>query len=155
MVPMGLHEIRVDNCIVFRTNKFSTRSLQFQPKLIVNSKSVPTVKNSESFKYLGRFFNFEMNSKDHKDHKDLLLSSLHDVLKTVDTLHIHPKNKLLLYHRYILSILSWYLTVTDLSKTWICEHLDNVITIYVRQWLDLLISATVSTIILSCNNFGL
>ena len=124
-------QIRVDKCITFGIRKFSTRSLQFQPKLLVNSTSVPTVKNGESFKYLGRFFNFEMNNKYHKD---LLLSSLHDMLQTVDSLHIHPKNKLLLYHRYILSKLSWHLTVADLSKTWICEHLDNVVTKYIRQW---------------------
>ena len=145
-------QIRVDKCITFGIKKFSTRSMQFQPKLLVNSKSVPTVKNGESFKYLGRFFNFEMSNKDHQD---LLLSSLHDMLQTVDSLHIHPKNKLLLYHRYILSKLSWHLTVADLSKTWICEHLDNVVTKYIRQWLDLPISATLSAIILSHKNFGL
>ena len=83
------------------------------------------------------------------------MSSLHDMLQTVDSLHIHPKNKLLLYHRYILSKLSWHLIVVDLSKTWICEHLDNVVTKYIRQWLDLYISATLSAIILSYNNFGL
>ena len=144
-------QIRVDKCITFGTKKFSTRSLQFQPKLLVNSKSVPTVKNGESFKYLGRFFNFEMNNKDHKG---LLLTSLHDMLQTVDSLHIHPKNKLLLYHRYIPSKLSWHLTVADLSKTWICEHLDNVVTKYIRQWLEFPISATLSAIMLSHNSFG-
>ena len=69
--------------------------------------------------------------------------------QTVDSLHIHPK-KLLLSHRYILSKLSWYLTVAELSKTWDCEHLDNVGTKYIRQWLDLSISAT----ILPHNSFG-
>ena len=145
-------QIHVNKCIAFRIIKFSIRSLQFQPKLLVDSKSVPTVKNSESFKYLGRFFNFEMNNKGHQD---LLLSSLHDMLQTVDSLHIHPKNTLLLYHRYILSKVSWHLTVADLSKTWICEHLDNVVTKYIRQWLDFPISATSSAIILSHKNFGL
>ena len=84
-------QIRMDKCITFGIKTFSTRSLQFQPKLL------PTVKNDESFKYLGQFLNFEMNNKDHQD---LLLSPLHDMLQTVDSLHIHPKNKLLLYHRY-------------------------------------------------------
>jgi len=42
-----------------------------------------------------------------------------------------------------------------LSKTWICEHLDNVVTKYIRQWLELPISATLSAIMLSHNNFGL
>ena len=129
MVRMGLHASMHRQCITFGIKKFSTRSLQCQPKLLVNSTSVPTVKSGESFNYLGRFFNFYMNNKDHKD---LHLSSLHDMLQIVGSLHIHPKNKLLLYHRYILSTLSWHLTVADLSKTWICEHLDNVVTKYIR-----------------------
>ena len=62
---------------------------------------------------------------------------------------------MLLYHRYILSKLSWHLTVADLSKTWICEHLDNVVTKHIRQCLDLPISATLSAIILSHKNSGL
>ena len=142
----------MDKCITFGIKKFSTRCLQFQPKLLVNSKSVPTVKNGESFKYLARFFKFEMNNKDHKD---LLLFSLHNMLQTVESLHIHSKNKFFLYHRYILSKLSWHLTVADLSKTWICEHLDNFVTKYIRYWLELPISATLSAIILSHHNFGL
>ena len=141
-------QVRVEKCLTFGIKKFSTRSLQFQPKLLVNSKSVSTIKNGQSFKYLGRFFNFEMNNKDHKD---LFSSSLHDMLQTVDSLHIHSKNKLLLYHRYILSKLSWHLAVADLSKTWICELLDNIVTKYIRQWLELPISATLSAIILSPN----
>ena len=93
-----------DKCITFGTTKFSTSSLQFQPKFFINSKIMPPVKNGESFKYLGRFFNVDM---DNKDHKEILKSSLQTMLKTVDSLYIHPKNKLLLYHRYILSKVSW------------------------------------------------
>ena len=48
-----------------------------------------------------------------------------------------------------------HLTVADLSKTWISEHLVNAVTKYIRQWLELPISATLSAIILSHNNFGL
>ena len=144
--------IRVDKCSSFGIKKFSTRSLQFQPKVLINSTLVPTVKNGESFKHLGRFFNLEM---DNNDHESLHLSSLQNMLKTVDSLHIHPKNKLLIYNRYILSKLSWHFTVADISKTWICEHLDNIVTKCVRQWLDLPISANVSSIILSHKNSAL
>ena len=55
--------IRVDKCLTFGSKKFSSRSLQYEPKLFVNSKTVPTVKSGESFKYLGRYFNFEMDNK--------------------------------------------------------------------------------------------
>ena len=113
---------------------------------------MPPVRNGESFKYLGHFFNVDM---DNKDHKEILKFSLQTMLKTVDSLYIHPKNKLLLYHRYILSNISWHFTVTDLGKTWISEHLDNIVSRYIRQWLELPISATLSSIVLSANKFGL
>ena len=76
------------------------------------------------------------------------------MLKTIDSLSIHPRNRLLLYDRYILSKLPWHLTVTDLGKTWICENLDNIVRKYVHQWLDLPVSATLSSIILYRNYFG-
>ena len=74
--------IRVDKCTTFGIKKFSSRSLQFQPKLLLNSEVVPPVNNGESFKYLGRFFNFDM---DNKDHKDILLSNLLAMLKNIDS----------------------------------------------------------------------
>ena len=144
--------IRVDKCITFGIKKFSSRSLQFQLKLFINTKLLPVVKNGESFKYFGRYFNFEMNNDKHKTH---LESSLRDMLKQIDSLRILPSNRLLLYHLYILSKLSWHLTVADLSKTWVIENLDNVVIRFIRQWLDLPISATLSGISLPQNQCGL
>ena len=73
MVSLDRHVIRVDKCVTFGIKKLSSRSLQFQPKLSINSEVVPPVKKGESFRYLGRFFNFDM---DNKDHKDFLTSNL-------------------------------------------------------------------------------
>ena len=73
----------------------------------------------------------------------------------IDSFTILPSNKLLLYHRCVLSKLSWSLTVTNLSKTWVVENLDSVTTRFVRKWLDLPISATLRGIILPRNEFGL
>jgi len=70
---MGLYVNSRGEMHHFRNQKFSTSSLQFQPKLFINSKIVPPVKNGESFTYFGRFFNFDM---DNKDHKEILTSSL-------------------------------------------------------------------------------
>ena len=144
--------ICVEKCIAFGIKKFSISSLQFQPKFFINFKIVPPVKNGGSFEYLGRFFNFDM---DNKDHKEILKTSLQSMLKTVDPLHIHPKNKLLLYERYVLSKISWHFTVTDLGKSWILENLDNIVSKYIRQWLELPISATLSSIALPSSKFGL
>ena len=77
------------------------------------------------------------------------------LLKEINDLPLHPKNKLLLYHRYVLSKVSWHFTVADLSKAWVIENLDNLVSKYIRQWLDLPISATLTSIVLSKNRFDL
>ena len=73
----------------------------------------------------------------------------------VDCLSCHPKNKFLLYHRFVLSKLSWHLTITDLSETWVIENLDSIVTGYVRKWLELPISATISSLILNKYRYGI
>ena len=117
--------IHVEKCTTFWIKDFFTSSFQFQPKLLINSELFLPVKQGELFKYLGRYFNFDM---DNKDHKDLLKSNFQTILKTIDSLNIHPRNWLLLHDRYVLSKISWHVTVTGLSKTWACENLDNIVT---------------------------
>ena len=51
-----------------------------------------------------------------------------DMLTNTDSLSILPKNKLLLYQRYLLSKLSWHLTVANLAKTWVIKNLDSIAT---------------------------
>ena len=100
-----------------------------------------SVKSGESFRYLGRYFNFEM---DDKGHKVELQSCLSNMLQRIDSFTILPSNKLLQYHRWVLSKLPWPLTVTNLSTAWVVENLDSVTTRFVRKWLELSISATLS-----------
>ena len=143
---------RVDKCVIFRIKNFSSRSLQFQPKLCINSKLLPVVNSGESLKYFGWYFNFEMDNEKHKEHHK---SCLLNLMKLIDSLCILPKNRLLLYQRYVLAKLSWHLTVADLPKTWVIENLDNVVVRFVKQQLDLPISATLSGISFTRNKFDL
>ena len=145
-------KIRVDKCVTFGIRKQLTKSVQFQPKLFINSELFPPVKADDSFRYLGRDFDFSMSNAVHKSE---LLEILGPLMSDIDMLPIHPKNKLLLYQRHVLSKLSWHLTVADLSKTWVCENLDNKVSKYIRQWLELPISATLTNIFLSKSMFGL
>ena len=115
--------------MTFGMKKFSSRSLQYESKLLINNKIVPTVKSGDSIKYLGRYFNFEM---DNEVHKEKLECSLLDMLTRIDAFPVLLKNKLLLYQLYILSKISWHLTVATLPKTWVIQHLDNVVTRFVR-----------------------
>ena len=48
--------------------------------MVTTNGVVPPVKKDESFKYFDRFFNFNM---DNKDHKDFLISNLHTLLKKI------------------------------------------------------------------------
>ena len=143
--------IRVDKCSSFGIKKTSTSSVHFLPKLI-NHDLVPTVSIGSSFTYLGRYFSFSM---DNAEHISILLETINNLLCTIDKIPCHPKNKLLLYHRYVLSKISWHLTIADLSKMWVIENLDNRVADYVHWWFELPISATLSNLIISKSNYGL
>ena len=110
------------------------------------------MKTGDSFRYLGRHFDFHMSNATHKSELCGIPTS---ILTKVDFLPLHPKNKIAPYNRYLRSKLSWHFTIASFPKTWVCEHLDNVVAQYIRKWLDLPISATLSNIILSQNKFGL
>ena len=86
-------------------------------------------------------------------HKNKLSSLFTELLMEIDSLH--PKNKLLLYSKFVLSKVYWHSTFVDLSNTWVTENLDNLVSHYIRQWLELPISATLSSIILSKSQCGL
>ena len=60
-----------------------------------------------------------------------------------------------IYQRYVLGKISWHLTVTNISKTWIKENLDNMVSNYVRSWLELPVSGTLKIATLSKSRFGL
>ena len=144
--------IRVDKCSTFGLKKTSSCSTQFLPKLIINHDIVPSIQINKSFRYLGRFFNFEM---DNQEHMTELLETINDLMHKINNVPCHPKNKLMLYHRYVLSKISWNLTIADLSKTWVVENLDSVVCRYVRQWLELPVSSTLSGLILSKTKYGI
>ena len=144
--------VRVDKCSTFGIKNFSSKSLQFTPNLLNNNQSIPAVKIGESFRYLGRYFDYEISDKQHQLDAKATLTGL---LQHIDLLNIHLKSKLLLYQKYVLSKLSWHFTVTDISKTWVIQNLDNTLISYVRIWLHLPISATISHLTLSKSKCGL
>ena len=65
------------------------------------------------------------------------------------------EKKLPLYQRFQLLKLSWHLTIADLSKTWVVENVDSVVAGFVRQWLELPICSTFSSLILSTSRYGI
>ncbi|CAB4026095.1 Hypothetical predicted protein [Paramuricea clavata] len=144
--------IRVDKCSTFGIKKVLTKSVQYLPKLLINNGLIPTIEMGESFKYLGRFFDFDMSDQEHKSE---LMSLIDELMSDIDYKALHPKNKVILYNRYVLSKISWHLTVAPLSKTWVTETINSVINQYIRKWLEIPISGTLSNIYLTHNKFGL
>ena len=143
---------RVDKCSTFGIKKFSTSSTQYLPKRIINHEIVPTIDIGKSFRYLGRHFNYAM---DNQIYMSEVLNLLLGLMNDIDSLSCHSRNKLLIYYQFVLSKLSWHLTVADLSKTWDVQDLDNIVTKYIRQWLDLPIIATLSTLVLKKSKYGI
>ena len=115
--------------------KVQPKSIQYQPKPFINSQLVPCVGTGSSFKYLGRYFDFQMSNY-------------------IDQLPLHPKYKILLYSRHLLLKISWHFTVADLSKTWVSENLNNIVASDVRKWLEIPVCGTLGTVFTKAK-FGL
>ncbi len=144
--------IRVEKCSTFGIKKALTKSVQYLPKLLIKHDLIPTVKIGESFEYLGRFFDFDMSNQEHKSK---LISLIDELMSDIDLKPLHPKNKVLLYSRYVLSKISWHFTVATISRTWVTENVDSLINKYIRKWLEVPISGTLSNVYLTSNKFGL
>ena len=67
-----------------------TTFIHFQPQLLINSALVPQVKANESFRYLGRYYDFGISNKVHKKE---LISTLTETISKTDQFPLHPKNK--------------------------------------------------------------
>ena len=101
--------------------------------------------------YLGRHFDHKMSSNHHKEE---LLNDMKDMMKRIDNLSLHLKNKMLIYQQYVLSKLSWNLTITDADMTWVKQSLDGVVNQYAKSWLEIPIAGTLNIILLSKDKFS-
>ena len=144
--------IRPDKCHSFGMKKSSTKSIQYAPKIYINNILVVSIKQDETFLYLGRYFDFNMSEKEHQNE---LTSKLKEYMEKIDFLDIHPRNRLLIYQRYVLGKISWHLTVTKISTTWVKENLDNIVANYTRSWLEIPINGTLKITTLSKRKYGL
>ena len=93
--------IRVDKCHSFGMKKVRLSSRQYKPKLYINNELIPSIDINESFKYLGRHFDYSMSNQAHKDN---LCDTVDELLKDIDSLSLHPRNKLLIITFYQKSV---------------------------------------------------
>ena len=131
--------IRIDKCHFLGMEKKLTTVKKVLPKLYINNQLIPAIKLNDSFTYLWKHFDFTMSNEKHKDK---LVSTFNDKMSMVDMLPLHPRNKLLIYQRYILSKISWDLTIANLNLTWTKQTLDIALHKYVSDWLEIPISGT-------------
>ena len=144
--------IRVDKCKTFGMSKVNSTSAQIYPKLYANQQMLPIVQHNESFKYLGRYFNYAM---DNSDHKHELLSETERLLEKIDLLPLHPRFKLELYGKYLLPKISWHLTIADINITWVKQTLDMICHNKFRSWLEIPANRTLDILLQAKSKFGL
>ena len=51
--------------------------------------------------------------------------------------------------------MTWHFTITDISKTWVKENIDNIVADYLRRWLGIPVSGTLDICMLSRDKLGL
>ena len=85
---------------------------------------------------------FDMSNENHKK---ILIEEVEDILSIIGKLPLHPKHKLNLYNRYLLSKILWHLTTADLTETWVKEVLDNKCHNTFQRWLEIPANGTVDT----------
>ena len=83
--------IRVDKCITFGIKESTTKSTKHKPKLLINSELAPYVEIGDSFRYLGRYFDFDMSNTLHKRE---LSHTVTNIMSKIDLLPLHPRFKL-------------------------------------------------------------
>ena len=145
-------QIRSDKCHSFGIKKAQGTSVQFKPKVYIDNVLVQALDQNESFLYLGRYFDFKMSDSMHKE---TLVTKIKEYMQKVDFLDMHPRNKILVYQKYILSKISWDLTVAKITDTWVKENLDSIVNKYLRSWLEIPISGTLKISSLSKSKYGL
>ena len=107
----------------------------------IGDKYVPVVNIGESFTYLGKHFDFNM---DNQKAKQQLKDKLTVLLRTTSGLDIKPQQKLEILKKFIPTQLSFELRIYDFSYTWIEQTLDSLIANAVRDWMTFPISTCVN-----------
>ena len=107
---------------------------------------------NEGFEYLGRVFDFKV---DDEAHITSLFEKCKRILEDIDRLPLHPKHKIELYSKFLMSKISWDLTISDINITWVKQTLDSVSSSFVRKWLEIPINGTLDIVTLSKEKFGL
>ena len=96
--------IKVSKCHLFGIRQNKATSKQFQPYIPTRQQRIPPVEQDKSFIYLGKDFNFKMNSEEIKAE---LKTEIRKYIETIDKLPIKCFHKIEIMQRYDFSKLKW------------------------------------------------
>ena len=120
--------VRVEKCKSFGMTKSGTYSTEIEPTLIICREKIPAIKCGESFEYLGKTYNFDMNCKEvQKELEDKVTN----YLSKTDKLPLHSRYKIMILTRYVFSKPRWTLTLYEFPLTWLKQNLDSSVLYYV------------------------
>ena len=94
----------------------ATMACQYKPLLPVNNQKIPPVELDESFRYLGKEFNFKMSTEQKEKY---YIDELSKYLTKLNSVPLHPRQKITVINRYVASKIRWPLTIYSFSETWI------------------------------------
>ena len=96
--------------------KQNGKYVQYEPNVTIENESIPAIKIDESFKYLGRHFNFRM---DKAEIKTSVKTRLIEYLRITSQLEISVQQRLKILKTYIPAQFAFELRTYDFSFTWI------------------------------------
>ena len=128
-------------CHTFGIKKFGTKAVQYKPIIKISGQLVPPIEDSESFMYLSKQFNFEMDCTETKIE---IFDEIQYYIKKIDLIPINPFSKIRVVESYVYSKFFWRFSIYLLTTRWIHSDLDSIISKYIRKWLQIPISGNIS-----------
>lgn len=105
----------------------------YDPDLSVAGGKIPFA-GSRPVRFLGGTIQVPRN---YASARDAIKGKLETLLERVDAVSVTRKQKLKLYRLGVCPRLSWDLTITEFSVSWLEKTLDSMVTRYLKKWAGL------------------
>ena len=135
--------IRLDKCVAFGMQKRNGTYVQTMPNLSVTEGQIPAVPLNAEFTYLGRRFSYDLKNESAKA---ALEEKLLNLLEITNKLKIRTQTKLRILSQYIHCQMRYELKLYEFPLTWVEQKLDALCLRYMRDWLEMPVSACVNEI---------
>jgi hypothetical protein len=118
--------------------------LQVEPALFVDGKIIPPVQLGNTFKYLGKLYDFESKNSSAKA---AIVEKLNKLLSVTTNIKVKVQMKLKIVKLYVYSQILFDLRLYNFGGTWIDANLDSIIVKHIRDWMEMPISTGVKEMI--------